>query len=231
MASECILRPAVKAVLQQLAWFADADGRNIFPSVSTIARRTGLTRRAVQKLLRELEAMGIIASVGSQGGGRGHSTRYEINMRKLQELKETANRIHPLRSNTGESEDQERATVTHAKGELRSPEYQEHEKQKKATPVISSQEGTANRIPDGLDQNRGEQVWSAVLEQLKPQIDKHSFDTWFIPPKAAGFRDGVLWIRVPYQESKEIFKRYTNQIAEALKSKEIQDVREVRFTC
>ena len=93
MAAECPLRPAVKAVLLQLAWFADYSGKNAFPSVSTIAQRTGLKRRTIQKVLRELEGQKIIYALGSRLGGRRHSTRYDFNIRNLQALKETAHRI------------------------------------------------------------------------------------------------------------------------------------------
>ncbi len=134
LASECPLRPAAKAVLQQLAWYAHDDGKEAYPSVITIARRTGLKRRTVQKVLRELEAQQIIYAVGSRLGGRRHTTHYAINIRKLQEIEESANRIHPLGRHKGEPEDQERATVTHAMGELQSPDHQEHEKEKKSAP-------------------------------------------------------------------------------------------------
>ena len=239
LASGCTLRPALKNVLLALAWHADPNGRNAFPSVNTIAQRTGYRRRTVQKALRELEAQEIIYAVGSRLGGRRHSTRYDFNVRKLQELKEAANCIHPLGRHKSEPADHERATVVLTNGELRSPEHQEDEKEKKATPVISSQDGkahkrteqprTANRIPDGLDQNRGEEVWSAIREQLKPRVDPHSFDNWLNPLKAAGCADGVLWLRVPIPEFKEMAEKYTNQINEAMTSTEIHDIREVRF--
>lgn len=134
LASECHLRPALKAVLNKLAWHADAIGRNAFPSVETILRHTGYTRRTVQKVLRELEAQEIIYAVGSRLGGRRHSTRYDFNVRNLQALKETAHRIHPLGSRRGEPDDHERANVVPEKGELRSPDHQEHEKEKKSAP-------------------------------------------------------------------------------------------------
>jgi hypothetical protein len=42
-------------VLTCLALYASADGRNIYPSVATIAKETGLGRRTVQRVLRALE--------------------------------------------------------------------------------------------------------------------------------------------------------------------------------
>ena len=62
----CRLRPPAKAVLKDLAWFADNQGENAWPSVRTLAERTGFSRRAVQKILRELEKLGAIQA-GSHG--------------------------------------------------------------------------------------------------------------------------------------------------------------------
>ena len=51
-AAACNLRHPPKAVLKELAWFADDDGQEIWPSVELLAARTGLSRRAIQQQLR-----------------------------------------------------------------------------------------------------------------------------------------------------------------------------------
>jgi hypothetical protein len=238
LASECHLRPAVKAVLQTLAWYADPNGRNTYPSVGTISSRTDFKRRTVQKVLRELEAIGIILATSSRLGGRSHSTRYEINMGKLQELKETANCKNSSGRPKGEPECK-RATATSKKSEQRSPEQQEHEKQKKAIPVLSCREvpaqkmteqpQTVDRITDGLDQDRGNQVWSVIREHIRTQVDSHSFDIWVNPLHVVGCVDDKLSIRLPGPQFD--FKRgyYSELIKEALISKEIDDIKTVRF--
>lgn len=66
-------------VLIALADYASDDTRQCWPSVSTIARRARLTRRAVQKRLRSLEARGLIEV--SQGGhqyGRNSASQYRL---------------------------------------------------------------------------------------------------------------------------------------------------------
>jgi hypothetical protein len=47
-------------VLTILAWHAQANGRNAFPSVQRIHRMTSLSPRAIQKALRRLSAKGFI---------------------------------------------------------------------------------------------------------------------------------------------------------------------------
>lgn len=76
----CSLRPSAKSVLKELAWYADDDGGQIWPSVHTLASRTGLTRRGVQKILRELEHQGAIHALGCRLGGRHRTTEYRINL-------------------------------------------------------------------------------------------------------------------------------------------------------
>ncbi len=132
-ACRCQLRPAVKAVLQQLAWFANENGENSFPKVLTIAGRTSLTRRGVQKVLRELESQGIITGSGSRLGGSGHSTHYRINLGCLFELSQSANGVRPSHQKKGESHDTQRANIMPENGEQPSPEQNNNEKEK-ATP-------------------------------------------------------------------------------------------------
>jgi hypothetical protein len=235
MASECHLRPALKAVLHKLAWHTDANGRNAFPSVETILLHTGYTRRTVQKVLREAEALGIICAVGSRRGGRRRSTRYDFNLSKLQELRRTANRTTSLGAYKSEPET-ETANAMHQNSEPRTPEYQEHKKEKMATPCQeerahkqTEQPRTVDQIPGGLDKGRGEQVLSSIREHLKTQVDPHSFDIWLQPLKAIGCADGELCIRLPRPEFREPVERYRNLIEEALTFKEIQDARTVRF--
>jgi hypothetical protein len=52
--------PSVKLVLLVLAWYADKDGRNAWPSVPTMARQTGLSPRAVQASLLYLKQASLI---------------------------------------------------------------------------------------------------------------------------------------------------------------------------
>jgi hypothetical protein len=49
-----------RLVLLALAWHADEHGRNAWPAVGTLARKTSLTRRGVQKILHKLTQKGFL---------------------------------------------------------------------------------------------------------------------------------------------------------------------------
>jgi hypothetical protein len=137
------IRHPAKAVLKELAWFADDDGKNTWPAVTTVAERTGLSRRTVQKLLRELEQTGAIDAVGSRlggrgRGGRGRATQYRINLGWLEENAKTANKGRPSflaedggKSEKGKLHGQKRANGNAENSERGSPEQKEHEYEKK----------------------------------------------------------------------------------------------------
>ncbi len=133
----CNLRHPAKAVLKEMAWFADDEGEEIWPSVLTLAGRTGLTRRAVQKLLRELEEVGAIQAVGSRLGGRRKTTHYRMNLDWLKARTKTANSSRPFppqdtdKKRNGERQNNETANKSAENSELRSPEHKEHENEKK----------------------------------------------------------------------------------------------------
>ena len=66
-----------------LADFAGADGTRIFPAISTICRRTSFSRRAVQRILRRLESMGLIKPLDQR---QHRVVEYRFVMDKLREL-------------------------------------------------------------------------------------------------------------------------------------------------
>lgn len=76
------LRHEQQSVLLALADHAHDDGTHCFPSIDYLAWKTAYDRRTVQRTMRALEASGLIKSVGSTGGGRGHATEYVILTRK-----------------------------------------------------------------------------------------------------------------------------------------------------
>ena len=59
------LKPMLKLVLLCLAAAADGDGGGIFLSNRTIAKRAGLHRRSVSRLLGELHSRGLVAVSGT----------------------------------------------------------------------------------------------------------------------------------------------------------------------
>jgi hypothetical protein len=75
-----------KAVANVIAFHADKFGRNAYPSINTIAREGGVkTRRWVQRVVRQLEGLGVIIAEtpktgGRPGSGRRTTTTYRVNM-------------------------------------------------------------------------------------------------------------------------------------------------------
>jgi len=54
------LRSTVRLVLHEIGFFADADGRSVFPSQQLIADNTGLDRSTVNKLIKEAVEEGFL---------------------------------------------------------------------------------------------------------------------------------------------------------------------------
>lgn len=75
-----------KAVLLKLADHAHDDGTNIYPSVARIADETHLSVRTVQRVLAELVEVDLLHLVAYEGGGRGNSRNYMLNVQMLQTL-------------------------------------------------------------------------------------------------------------------------------------------------
>lgn len=74
---------AAAAVLLYLANCGDDDGMNSFPSVKRIAIRARYSERTVKRVIAQLAMDGWI-SIVERGGGKGHTSAYEINVEKLQ---------------------------------------------------------------------------------------------------------------------------------------------------
>lgn len=70
-----------------------------FPSMSTIARRTCISKRQCQRIMNELIADNLIAVVANQGGGIG-SRRYQINVKALHGVDSsgTGDKLSPVAS-------------------------------------------------------------------------------------------------------------------------------------
>jgi len=69
------LTPPQRLVALALADHADHEGRNAYPAVNTLAAKTELHRRTVQRALADLVASGFLEIVGL-GGGRSLTNSY-----------------------------------------------------------------------------------------------------------------------------------------------------------
>jgi hypothetical protein len=72
---ETEFKPSHKYVLVAYADHADHNGKNIYPAVPTIAAKTGLDDRTIQRLTHDLEEMGLL--VGDGYGPRG-TNRWQL---------------------------------------------------------------------------------------------------------------------------------------------------------
>ena len=77
------LRPVEKFIGVLLCNYADVNGGNVFPSISTICRRTSYSRCTVKRALRCLKDIGLIKYVGPR---RSRQIEYRIVPDKLREL-------------------------------------------------------------------------------------------------------------------------------------------------
>jgi len=76
--------PSAKLIAIILADCANLSHQGVsFPSIATIMQRSNLSERQVQYHLRELTASNWIMPEGATHGGRGHATRYRLNLAKL----------------------------------------------------------------------------------------------------------------------------------------------------
>jgi len=78
--------PSRKMLAIRLADFADDDGRGIWPTVGRLALETELSERTVQRLLRDFVDEGLLIVVAEGGGRPGQATRYDFDMRVLDNL-------------------------------------------------------------------------------------------------------------------------------------------------
>lgn len=77
------LSPRDKFVLIAYADHADHEGYNIRPSIDTIARKTGYTRRTVQRATRSLNKMGILVFMWYSKKG---TNTWKVDLEKLDEI-------------------------------------------------------------------------------------------------------------------------------------------------
>ncbi len=75
-----IVTPSERLVLLALAWHADEHGRNAWPAVSTLCRKTSLCRRSVQMILPKLKQKGLVYV---QSVAARRSVRYAVDLATL----------------------------------------------------------------------------------------------------------------------------------------------------
>jgi hypothetical protein len=109
-----------KLVALVLSTHMDVNGASCFPSLTTIARESGLSRRAVVYALDKLEAAGCIERVR---GGRGKPTRYRASSARgaLPTGSQLVHTVHSTSARGAPESDQESAKSLSTRADARVP--------------------------------------------------------------------------------------------------------------
>ena len=83
---------ASKFVLLAMADHADHDGNNVYPSVRTIAIKTGYSERQVQRIITTLETAGLLIQIQQ---GMGAATVYRIETSDAEKVETRRKSAHP----------------------------------------------------------------------------------------------------------------------------------------
>jgi hypothetical protein len=81
--SDSRLPQPLKTVLTIHAWYGRNEGSGIFPSVTTVARRTSYSKRNVHSIIQKAVKMGILVPMGRRGTSRGYVTEYRMDISRL----------------------------------------------------------------------------------------------------------------------------------------------------
>jgi len=156
-------RPSHKYILVAYADHADHQGKNIWPAVPTIARKTGFEDRSVQRLTRDLEQMGLLVDDGYGPKGT-NKWRLPYNQR--------GDSLSPLTVSQGDSDaipSGDSASGDSASGDSLSPELNKHE------PYLNTliqKESVFNPITGKLNAHL---AWVEVLAMLKTSMQRGSY--------------------------------------------------------
>lgn len=147
-------KPGHKYVLIAYADHADHHGKNIYPAVETISKKTGYDARSVQRLTRELEDMRLLVADGN--GPRG-TNRYLI------PIDARGDKISPLTNRQGDKNAKSLGDIPSGdipSGDILSPEL------KNLNPQNLS---ISNTIKD---------CWGDAKAKLQASLPKAQFETW-----------------------------------------------------
>ena len=58
--------------------------------------------------------------------------------------------------------------------------------------------------------------WARILDALEKKVNRHSYDTWLKPTRYSHISEGVLFVRVPTAEFRQVGDKYADLIQEAV---------------
>jgi hypothetical protein len=186
-------RPSHKFTLLAYADHADHQGKNIWPSVKTIAKKTGFDERSVQRLTNDLEAMGFLVEDGQ--GPKGTNKWYlAFNDGGWQPVTPTHRQGDKNEDSLGDIPSGDIPS-----GDSVSPEFKEPEPDLK----------NLKEIPE-------EKFWQSVLGQLKMEMPRASFDSYVRDTRAVRFDGNALEIAATNAYGREWLESRLQSTAERL---------------
>jgi len=161
-------KPNHKYVLVAYADHADHNGRNIYPAVETIAKKTGYDARSVQRLARDLEDMKILIPDGM--GPRG-TNRYYI------PFSDGGDKLSPLTSCQGDK-------IGKSLGDIPSGDIPSGDKMSPELKNINPQNLYINQsIKDN---------WVEIKNRMQAEMPKAQFETWLKDTEVNGIQDQFM---------------------------------------
>lgn len=169
-------KPSHKFVLIAYADHADHNGKNIWPAIETIAKKTGLDTRTVQRLTKDMREMGYLVEDGK--GPRG-TNRWAL------PFSNKGDKLSPL---TGDILTPDKLSGDKTDKSLGDNSLGDIPLNDKLTPEFKelNQELINNISNDVFDS------WENMKERVKPDFQKAQYETWIAPTQGISFDDLTL---------------------------------------
>lgn len=177
---EVIFKPSHKYTLVAYADHADHQGKNIWPAVATVAKKTGLDERTVQRLTGDLEAIGLLIEDG-QGPHGTNKWRMPFN--------EGGDKLSPLTKRRSDKNENSLGDIP--SGDIPSGD--------KLTP--ESNEPEPSLIEE--EEQPFEKAWRSVLDQVESQTPRASFQNYVRETRAVRFHGNALTIQAANADARE----------------------------
>lgn len=179
-------RPSHKLTLLAYTDHADHYGKNIFPAVKTVAKKTGYNERTVQRLTDDLLIFGML--IEDDKGPRGTNKYYTPILEEGWHSVTLAD-DHP---GTDDNSSGDIPSGDIPSGDTVPPEFKEPE-------------------PDQIIINKHTKLWNQALKKIKDELPKAPFETWVECTEAIGFDGKTLTVAARNQYARDWL---TNRVTE-----------------
>lgn len=173
---EIEFKPSHKYILVAYADHADHNGKNIFPSVRTIEKKTGIDERTIQRHVRTLEQIGLLIP---DGMGINGTNRYKL------PYSQGGDKLTPVKMTPVDGGDKKDNPL----GDIPSGDIPSGDK---LTPELK-EFNQANLIKLSNDFFN---VWEETKKEIqtKAVLKRAQFQTWVHPTEAASFDGRTLYV-------------------------------------